>query len=135
VSPGPPIPPILVQIAPGELIDKITILQIKGQRIADPQQRQNVRGELEMLVRAHQASIGSSPELDALSAELQAVNAALWDIEDQLRDCERNQDFGGHFIQLARSVYRSNDRRAALKRQINDLLGSEFTEEKSYSRY
>jgi hypothetical protein len=127
--------PIKVEVAPGELLDKITILEIKAERIADPQKRRNVGVELEVLVQARDAEISPSPELDELAGQLKAVNESLWDIEDKIRDCERNQDFGPSFIELARSVYRSNDRRAALKRQINELLGSKLIEEKSYSEY
>ncbi|MBT4865441.1 MAG: hypothetical protein HON53_10015, partial [Planctomycetaceae bacterium] len=74
-------------------------------------------------------------QLDRLTAELKAVNEALWEIEDDIRDCERAQDFGPRFIELARSVYVTNDQRAALKREINDLLGSRIVEEKSYASY
>jgi hypothetical protein len=123
-----------VEIAPGELIDKITILQIKAERITDPDKLRNVRAELAALSAARERALPSSPELSALTAELRAINEALWVIEDDIRQCERNQDFGPLFVELARSVYGQNDRRAALKRQINELLGSAFHEEKQYTR-
>lgn len=126
---------INVEVAPGELIDKITILEIKTERIADAAKVANVRIELETLEAARNAAIPSSPELDRLTGELKVINEALWDIEDNIRDCERAKDFGDKFIELARSVYRSNDKRAALKRDVNELLGSRLIEEKSYSDY
>ena len=127
--------PILVEVAPGELIDKITILQIKCERIADAAKLRNVRVELEVLEAARDGATAPSPELSALTAQLKQVNEALWEIEDAIRDCEREQDFGPKFVELARSVYHSNDRRAALKRQVNELLGSKLIEEKSYAAY
>jgi hypothetical protein len=127
--------PILVEIAPGELIDKITILEIKSERIADAGKLKNVRVELDVLAAARDAAMAASAELAELTAQLKQVNQALWEIEDAIRDCERGQDFGPKFIELARSVYHSNDRRAALKRQINELLGSKLIEEKSYAAY
>ena len=127
--------PILVEIAPGELIDKITILEIKSERIAAADKLINVRVELDVLAAARDAAMAASAELAELTAQLKQVNEALWEIEDAIRDCERGQDFGPKFIELARSVYHSNDRRAALKRQINELLGSKLIEEKSYAAY
>ena len=131
----PPPKPIVVEIAPGELIDKITILQIKSERIADPGKLQNVHVELRVLTAACGAALPPSPELTGLTSQLKQVNERLWNIEDAIRDCEREQDFGPRFIELARSVYRSNDQRAALKREINELLGSKLLEEKSYAAY
>jgi hypothetical protein len=127
--------PILVEVAPGELIDKITILQIKSERIADADKLKNVRVELQVLEAARDGAMAATRELAALTAQLKQVNEALWDIEDGIRDCEREQDFGPKFVELARSVYRTNDRRSALKRQINELLGSKLIEEKSYAAY
>jgi hypothetical protein len=126
---------IAVPISPGELIDKITILQIKQERIADPGKLRHVEEELNALVAVRDAATAASAELDALVAELKRINEALWDIEDAIRDCERAQDFGPRFVEVARSVYRSNDRRSELKRSINDLLGSSLVEEKSYQPY
>jgi hypothetical protein len=126
---------IQVEIAPGELIDKLTILEIKARRMADTLKLQNVLFERDALARTRDAAIPPSPQLEELTRQLRAVNQSLWEIEDQIRDCERLQDFGTRFVQLARSVYRQNDLRAALKRQINQLLGSKLIEEKSYSAY
>ena len=125
--------PILVEVAPGELLDKITILRIKCERITDPAKLQNVRRELTVLEVARKKAIPSSAELDRLTAELQALNETIWQVEDDIRLCERAQDFGPRFVELARSVYRNNDRRAALKRHVNDLLGSALREEKAYT--
>lgn len=127
--------PILAEIAPGELIDKITILQIKSKRITDAGKLQNVLVEHQVLTAARDAAMPATGALDELTAQLKQVNEALWDIEDAIRDCEREGDFGPQFIELARSVYHSNDRRAALKREINELLGSKLVEEKSYAPY
>ena len=125
----------LVPISFGELIDKITILKIKAQRIHDPAKVSNIRNELQLLAeaRAHLSIEGA--EIARLEAKLELTNEALWDIEDHIRDCERQKDFGPRFVELARSVYRTNDRRAELKRQINEIAGSSIVEEKSYSRY
>jgi hypothetical protein len=117
------------------LIDKITILRVKADRIGDPTKEANVRKELALLETVCIQTIGGVQGLDPLTAELFSVNAALWDIEDGKRDCERRQDFGPAFIVLARSVYIENDRRAAIKRRINDLTGSDIVEEKSYQPY
>ena len=127
--------PILVEIAAGELIDKITILQIKSERMQDSVKLQNVRQELDVLTPARDELLPHSDALTAATAELKRINEGLWDIEDELRGCERRQDFGARFTQLARSVYMTNERRAAVKRQINDLSGSRLVEEKSYAAY
>ena len=124
-----------VPIGPGELIDKITILEIKSERLAARDKLANVRAELAALAKARDAAIGPSPALDELTAALKQVNLSLWQIEDEIRDCERAADFGPRFIALARAVYRTNDERAALKRQINDLLDADIVEEKSYAAY
>lgn len=126
---------IMTAIAPGELIDKITILRIKAERIADEAKLKNVRTELELLNETLAKAVPASDELSRLDAELQKVNEELWVIEDDIRDCERNKDFGEDFIRLARAVYVTNDRRAALKKEINLLLGSTIVEEKSYAEY
>ena len=126
---------IRIPIAPGELIDKITILEIKSERITDADKLANVSRELAELDSVRSTAIDASPQLADLTAQLKAVNEQLWEIEDDIRDCERVKDFGARFVELARSVYKSNDHRAALKRQINELLGSDLIEEKSYSDY
>jgi len=125
---------LLVPISPGELLDKISILEIKLERIADPAKQGNVRRELAALADVRKL-LPPSAELASLTAGLKSVNQFLWDIEDAIRDCERRQDFGQAFVELARSVYRQNDRRSALKRQINELLGSQLIEEKAYAPY
>lgn len=126
---------VQIPVAWGELIDKITILEIKTERIADPAKLANVRTELDTLAASRDASLEASDTLDRLTAALKQVNEALWQIEDDIRDCERDGDFGARFVELARSVYKTNDQRAALKRQINELLGSRLVEEKSYKPY
>jgi len=127
--------PILIPVAPGELLDKITILRIKVARIDDPGKRANAATELAMLEAVQARDVAASDELTRLEADLKAVNEMLWEIEDSIRDHERAGDFGGGFIELARAVYHRNDRRAALKREINLLLGSAIVEEKSYASY
>ena len=127
--------PITVEIAPGELIDKITILEIKSERITDAAKRHHVGTELALLVAARDRAVPSSAKLARLATELKAVNEARWQVEDEIRLCERDEDFGPRFVALARSAYRTNDQRAALKRQINELLGSKLIEEKSYTSY
>ncbi|MDK9696941.1 MAG: DUF6165 family protein [Siculibacillus sp.] len=125
---------IEVPVAWGELVDKITILEIKSERIADPAKLANVVTELGLL-RERLGTVENDPAIARLHAALKAVNEALWRIEDDIRDCERDGDFGPKFIELARSVYRTNDRRAELKREINLALGSAILEEKSYKPY
>jgi hypothetical protein len=127
--------PILVEIAPGELLDKITILEIKAARITDADKRHHVQTELAALQTVRDRAIPSSAEMGELTAELRQVNETLWDVEDAIRLCDREGDFGSRFVELARSVYRHNDRRAALKRRINELLGSLIREEKQYTSY
>ncbi len=122
---------ILAPIAAGELIDKITILEIKAARITDAVKRANVMRELDAL-DALRARHGLAA-LDALTAELKAVNERLWDVEDEIRELEAEQRFDARFIELARAVYVTNDRRAALKKDINLAVGSVIVEEKSYA--
>ena len=126
---------ILVEVAPGEMIDKITILAIKSERMAGTEKLANVRHELDILSSMRDKEIPSSPELEDLTAKLKAVNEALWKIEDDIRDCEAAKDYSQTFIDLARAVYITNDQRAKLKRDINVLLGSNIIEEKSYKPY
>src|SRR5687768_9985359 len=103
---------ITIEVSPGELIDKITILEIKLERMTDPGKLKNVRLELETLSASRDRAVVPSPSLGALTADLRAINEELWQIEDDIRDCERAGDFGERFVALARSVYRKNDRRA-----------------------
>jgi hypothetical protein len=124
-----------VPTSPGEFLDKLTILELKSGRITDPAKLANVQTELTALRTARDESIRVTAELDKLVNELRAINGELWKIEDDIRDCERNKDFGAKFVELARAVYTTNDRRSAVKRQINELLGSALVEEKSYAKY
>ena len=103
---------VKVEVAPGELIDKITILMIKSERMDDPDRLANVRLELDILTATRASSVPGSSALDDLTAKLKQVNEALWKIEDDIRDCEAERDFGDTFVHLARSVYRTNDERA-----------------------
>ena len=126
---------IAVGMVPGELIDRVTILEIKAERLGDPDKRAAVLDELAMLRQARDGAIAPSAELERLTAALRAVNEGLWDSEDRLRLCERAGEFGPTFIEEARSVYLRNDRRAALKQQINALLGVRQGEPKAYPDY
>ena len=123
---------IMAPVSAGELVDKITILRLKAERIGDPAKAANVRRELDLLEAVSARELSASEDLAALTLELAQINAALWDIEDGKRDCERRRDFGPQFIELARAVYLQNDRRAEIKRRINALTGSTIVEEKSY---
>ena len=126
---------IHVPISPGELIDKITILQIKSDRMTDPAKVPNVRTELGLLQSTWQSSPHAAHDIQTEWAELRRINESLWDIEDRIRDKERDQRFDDEFIKLARAVYVTNDERAAVKKQINTKLGSKIVEEKSYAKY
>ena len=119
----------------GELIDKITILEIKSRRIVDEAKLANVRNELELLGATWANDEAAQADISDERSRLLAVNQALWDIEDQIRLKERAQAFDHAFIELARSVYIRNDERAAIKREINLKLGSQLVEEKSYEGY
>ncbi|MEO0034977.1 MAG: hypothetical protein RLZZ501_1000 [Pseudomonadota bacterium] len=126
---------VLVPVSWGEVIDKITILEIKAERLGDPAKLANVQRELDALAAVRDRAFPGHAGLAALAGELKTINESLWEIEDEIRDCERARDFGETFVRLARSVYVTNDRRAAVKRRINDLLGSDLVEEKSYAPY
>ena len=128
-------PGLRIAVSPGELVDKVTILEIKRERIAGASPQANIRRELEALSAVLEPYLAAEPALFPLKANLRSLNEALWQIEDDIRDCERREDFGPRFIELAREVYRSNDRRAAIKREINTLLRSDIVEEKSYRPY
>ena len=125
--------PIEVEISPGELLDKIAILEIKAERVTDAVKLAHVRGELDALRLARDQAIQPSDALQVLVRELKAINETLWQVEDNIRLCERAGDFGPRFIDLARSVYQQNDRRAGVKRRINEHLGSLLMEEKEYA--
>jgi len=118
----------VVQVSVGEIIDKITILEIKSERISSKDKLTNVNKELEALKPIEE----KYPEVAFYKLRLKAINESLWDIEDAIRVMERNQSFGEEFIELARSVYFTNDKRAEIKKQINAAAGSEIVEEKSY---
>ncbi|MBW2484913.1 MAG: hypothetical protein JRF05_06105 [Deltaproteobacteria bacterium] len=126
---------INVPISWGDLVDKITILEIKMDRIHDEKKRENIDKELQALKIVFDQGCKCPEKIIQVKAKLRGVNEQLWDIEDDIRKCEREKDFSQRFIDLARSVYMSNDRRAALKREINIILKSELLEEKSYEDY
>lgn len=126
---------ILVPISPGELLDKITILRIKSERMTDRTKLANVRHERALLEQTWREAGQSGIDISAEERALEAVNAKLWDIEDDIREKESQQAFDREFIELARTVYFSNDERAALKKRINQKLGSKIVEEKSYRDY
>jgi len=121
-----------VAISWGELFDRIVILEIKSERLTNQAALENVGRELAGLREAAAGVAADNEILIGRIADLREVNVALWDIENAIRACERNADFGDTFIQLARSVYKKNDKRAFIKREINLLLGSALIEEKSY---
>ena len=126
---------IKVPISPGELLDKVTILRIKSQRMTDPRKLSNVRLELSALEATWNLSAYAAIDVETEISALQSVNERLWVIEDDIRDQERAQIFGAEFVRLARAVYIENDERAAIKRRINETLGSSIVEEKSYREY
>jgi hypothetical protein len=124
---------ILVPTAPGELIDKLTILRLKEERMTDPAKVANVRIEMAALTKTADSQIPPSVEMTVPWEDLYVINGDLWVIEDDIRDCENAKNFGEDFIRLARAVYITNDRRADVKKKINLLLGSTLIEEKSYA--
>jgi hypothetical protein len=126
---------LMIPVSPGELIDKLTILEIKLERIRDEAKLYNVRREYDELTAVWREAELADDTVEGLRAQLLGVNEALWEIEDAIRDEERERRFEDCFIELARSVYRRNDERAALKRRINQHLGSPIVEEKSYQDY
>jgi len=126
---------INIELSVGELLDKVTILQIKSERISDQAKLENINKELQVLTVLWEASVYSQSDLKENIQALKEVNEALWDIEDKIRDKERDQLFDQEFIELARSVYFTNDKRAEIKKVINTKTGSELVEEKSYKKY
>jgi hypothetical protein len=126
---------IKVPVSFGEVLDKITILEIKSERIADAEKVRNVRLELDELTATWNEAVQDQAAIADLRKQLKAVNEELWEIEDDIRDQEAAQDFGPRFIELARAVYVTNDKRAAIKKEVNLALGSRFVEEKSYQDY
>ena len=124
-------------ISLGEVVDKITILEIKSDNINDPRKLANISNELNLLNKRLGDSLTAQQiaDLETSKANLKSINQQLWTIEDDIRDCERQSDFTKQFVELARSVYFTNDKRAGLKKQINIQFGSELVEEKSYQAY
>ena len=127
--------PILIPVSVGELIDKITILEIKSQRIEDPIKLANVQKELDLLNKTWAENRPVTPDIETQKEILKKINENLWEIEDEIRLLEAEKDFGDRFVELARAVYVTNDRRAEIKKTIDEALGSELTEEKSYANY
>jgi len=126
---------ILSEISAGELMDKITILEIKKVKITDPEKQVIINKELNSLHSTYQTSLTPSPELQEQITKLKTINLILWDIEEEKRECERQKNFGESFVQLARSVYIENDNRAKIKAEINRLTNSTISEVKSYKAY
>jgi hypothetical protein len=126
---------IYAEISVGELLDKISILEIKQKNLKDNEKIKIVNKELESLNMTLKNDVTMTEEIQSLYQDLKKINSMLWDIEDGKRDCERNKDFGDKFIELARSVYIENDNRAKIKNKINQLSGSNISEVKSYDKY
>lgn len=126
---------ILIPVSPGELLDKITILEIKSERIESVEKRSNVSKELGMLNKVWADMIRDDADITAMRIELKSINETLWEIEDDIRKEEYNKQFGERFVELARSVYITNDQRSDVKKRINIQLKSEIVEEKSYEDY
>ena len=126
---------IRVPVSPGEVLDKITILEIKSERMTDPAKVANVRTELALLKETWSRAVQEDDTVRELHTQLKEINEALWEIEDDIRDKERAKEFDQRFIELARSVYFTNDRRSEVKKKLNLHLGSQIIEEKSYQDY
>ena len=126
---------IIIEISPAELIDKITILELKLERISDSSKLKNIQTEYDVLTKVYEEEVPGNDRLLELSRTLKEINSRLWTIEDNVRKLERQQDFGSTFVALARSVYRVNDERATVKRLINQQTNSRLIEEKSYTAY
>lgn len=126
---------IQTEISFGEFLDKLTILEIKAERISAPDKLENINRELSLLREIWSRHPASATDISAPLARLKAINEQLWEIEDDIRDKERNREFDQRFIELARAVYVTNDERAAVKRELNERLGSGLVEEKSYADY
>lgn len=126
---------IKVDASVGEFLDKVTILEIKSERIKDPAKLVNVNKELNLLRKIWSESEFSKADIADEMSRLKKINEKIWEIEDDIRDKERQRNFDEGFIELARSVYYSNDERAAIKKELNLKLGSGLVEEKSYSDY
>jgi len=126
---------ILSEISAGELLDKISILEIKLDKVKNKNSQERINIEYKMLMKARDSNIEITEKIRQLIKDIKEVNLNLWNIEDKLRICEKNKDFGQGFVQLARNVYFNNDKRAKIKSEINELLGSEIREIKQYVDY
>ena len=126
---------INVPISPGELVDKITILEIKKEFIDDINKLKNIKHEYDLLMQIYSNDVSQTDGVDSLKSKLKNINLSLWKIEDDIRDCERDKIFNERFVKLARDVYFTNDKRSKVKLEINLLLNSSLVEEKSYKDY
>ena len=126
---------ILTEISAGELLDKISILEIKIEKIKNPELKKQAKKEFEILNSNKEKSIKMTPDIEKLYLKLKETYLKLWTIEDEIRACEKNSDFKENFIKLARSVYFNNDTRSSLKLSINQKLGSNIIEVKEYTKY
>ena len=126
---------INIPISPGELVDKITILEIKKEFIDDVNKLKNINHEYDLLMQIYNNDVSITDGVDELKTKLKNINLSLWKIEDDIRDCERDKIFNDAFVELARSVYFTNDKRSKIKLEINLLLNSSLVEEKSYKDY
>ena len=126
---------ILTEISPGELLDKISILEIKLEKIKDKNNLEEINKEYKILRNAQNYNIKITDEIEKLFKEIKEINTNLWDIEDKLRICEKDKDFGKNFTELARGVYLNNDKRSKIKSEINEILGSNIREIKQYADY
>jgi hypothetical protein len=126
---------INVPISPGELVDKITILEIKKEFINDIKKQKNINHEYNLLMQIYNDNVSQTGGVESLKSDLKKINLSLWKIEDDIRDCERDKIFNDAFVELARSVYFTNDKRSKIKLEINLLLNSSLVEEKSYKDY
>ena len=126
---------ILSEISAGELLDKISILEIKIQKISDNKNLDEIRKEYKILQETQESCIEFTDNIKKLFTEIKKVNLALWEIEDKIRICEKENNFGKDFIELARGVYFNNDKRAKIKSEINRMLGSNIREIKQYADY
>tara|TARA_Y100000590_G_scaffold290595_1_gene327118 strand:+ start:1471 stop:1872 length:402 start_codon:yes stop_codon:yes gene_type:complete len=126
---------ILSEISAGELLDKISILEIKLEKIKDEKNQEEIKKEHTILKNIQSSSIKIESKIEELFISLKKVNLSLWDVEDSLRICEKNKEFGKKFVELAREVYFNNDKRSKIKSEINELLGSNIREIKQYVNY
>ena len=126
---------VLSEISPGELLDKISILEIKLEKVKDKDRQKRIKNEYDILKKVQNSSIEMSDKIKDLYRSVSNVNIKLWDIEDKIRICEKNKDFGKNFIELARGVYFNNDKRAKLKNEINEILKSNIREIKQFVDY